>query len=160
EVKSDVRISALSLGATFSTVDSRVRRVANGYTGDLEAGDRMLEVPARTGSITAAMTGMGWSGLVTASRSWDWINYDLVALAGAFSNSTQTDAALVGQQLRSYWLHYNGVTRLRASISRNLFSGLAFTLTGENLLNQQYGEPDNITVVPGRTLSFGLKARL
>jgi iron complex outermembrane receptor protein len=120
----------------------------------------MLEVPARTGSITAALAGIGWSGSVTASRSWDWINYDWVALAGAFSNSSQTDAALVGQQLRNYWLHYNGVTRLRASISRDLFAGLAFTLSGENLLNQQHGEPDNITVIPGRTLSFGLKARL
>jgi iron complex outermembrane receptor protein len=49
---------------------------------------------------------------------------------------------------------------LRASISRNLFRGLGFTLSGENLLDRQHGEPDNITVVPGRTLSFGLKARL
>ena len=120
----------------------------------------MLEVPAKTGSLTAALNGASWTGSLTASRSWDWINYDAVALAGAFSNSAQTDAALVGQQLRNYWLKYAGVTRLRASIGRNLFRGLAFTLSGENLLNRQHGEPDNITVVPGRTLSFGLKARL
>jgi iron complex outermembrane receptor protein len=160
ELKSDVTIAALSLTGTFSTVDSRVRRVARGYTGDLRVGDRMLEVPARTGSLTAALTGGSWNGSLTASRSWDWINYDRVALAGAFSNSTQTDAALVGQQLRNYWLQYSGVTRLRASIGRNLFSGLAFTLSGENLLNRQHGEPDNITVVPGRTLTFGLRAKL
>jgi iron complex outermembrane receptor protein len=160
ELKSDVTFAALSLGGTFSTVDSRVRRVAKGYTGDLRVGDRMLEVPAKTGSLTAALTGASWTGSLTASRSWDWINYDAVALAGAFSNSTQTDAALVGQELRNYWLRYAGVTRLRASIGRNLFRGLAFTLSGENLLNRQHGEPDNITVIPGRTLSFGLKARL
>ena len=160
ELKGDVNVAALSLGGTFSTVDSRVRRVASGYTGDLRVGDRMLEVPAKTGSVTAALTGASWIGSLTASRSWDWINYDEVALAGAFSNSTQTDAALVGQELRNYWLRYAGVTRLRASIGRNLFRGLAFTLSGENLLNRQHGEPDNITVVPGRTLSFGLKARL
>jgi iron complex outermembrane recepter protein len=160
ELKSDVTVAPLSLGGTFSTVDSRVRRVANGYTGDLRVGDRMLEVPARTASITAGLTGASWAGSLTASRSWDWINYDRVALAGAFSNSTQTDAALVGQELRNYWLHYSGVTRLRASIGRDLYRGLAFTLSGENLLNRQHGEPDNVTVVPGRTLSFGLKARL
>ena len=160
ELKSDVTVAALSIGGTFSTVDSRVRRVARGYTGDLRLGDRMLEVPARTGSITAALAGAGWTGFVTASRSWDWINYDGVALAGAFSNSTQSDSALVGQQLRNYWLRYGGVTRLRASIGRNLFRGLGFTLSGENLLNRQHGEPDNITVVPGRTLSFGLRAKL
>jgi iron complex outermembrane receptor protein len=160
ELKGDVTMAALSLAGTFSTVDSRVRRVASAYTGDLRVGDRMLEVPAKTGSLTAALTGASWTGSLTASRSWDWINYDAVALAGAFSNSTQTDAALVGQELRNYWLNYAGVTRLRASIGRNLFRGLAFTLSGENLLNRQHGEPDNITVVPGRTLSFGLKARL
>ena len=120
----------------------------------------MLEVPAKTGSITAALSGVNWAGSLTASRSWDWINYDWVAVAGAFSNSTQADAALVGPQLRNYWLHYDGVTRLRASVGRNLYRGIAFTLSGENLLNRQHGEPDNITVVPGRTLSLGVKARL
>ncbi len=93
-----------------------------------------------------------------ASRSWDWIDYDRIALAGAFSNSTQTDDNLVGQQLRNYWLRYSGVTRLRASLGRKLFRGLSFTLRGDNLLNRQHGEPDNVTVVPGRTLSFGLRA--
>ena len=160
ELKSELNLSALSLGGTFSTVDSRVRRLATGYTGDLQVGDRMLEVPAKTGSITAALSGVNWAGSLTASRSWDWINYDWVALAGAFSNSTQADAALVGPQLRNYWLHYDGVTRLRASVGRNLYRGVAFTLSGENLLNRQHGEPDNITVVPGRTLSLGVKARL
>ena len=158
ELKGDLQLSALTLTGTYSTVDSRVRRVARTYFGDMQVGDRMLEVPARTGSLTASWLGPGWSGSATASRSWDWIDYDRVALAGAFSNSTQSDAQLVGEQLRNYWLRYSGVTRLRASLSRNLFRGLSFTMNGENLLNRQHGEPDNITVVPGRTLSFGLRA--
>ena len=158
EVKGDLQLSALTLTGTYSTVDSRVRRVARSYLGDMQIGDRMLEVPARTGSLAASWLGAGWSGSLTASRSWDWIDYDRVGLAGAFSNSTQSDAQLVGQQLRNYWLQYSGVTQLRASLSRSLFRGLSFTMNGENLLNRQHGEPDNITVVPGRTLSFGLRA--
>jgi len=158
ELKSDLNLGTLALSGTFSTVDSRVKRVATNYIGDLRVGDRMLEVPSKTGSLSAAWTGGGWTSFLVASRSWDWIDYDRVALAGAFSNSTQADAQLVGQQLRNYWLNYSGVTRLRASIGRNLFRGLSFTLSGENLLNRQHGEPDNITVVPGRTLSFGLRA--
>ena len=158
EMKSDVNLGSLTLSGTFSTVDSRVKQVARNYIGDLRVGDRMLEVPAKTGSISAAWAGSGWSSFVVASRSWDWIDYDRVALAGAFSNSTQADAQLVGPQLRSYWLKYGGVTRLRASLGRSLFRGVSFTLSGENLLNRQHGEPDNITVVPGRTLSLGLRA--
>lgn len=157
ELKGDLNISSLALTGTFSTVDSRVKQVAAGYIGDLRVGDRMLEVPARTGSVSATWIGGGWSSSVVASRSWDWIDYDRVALAGAFSNSTQADAELVGQQLRNYWLKYSGVTRLRASVGRNLFRGLSFNVSGENLLNRQHGEPDNVTVVPGRTLSFGLR---
>jgi iron complex outermembrane recepter protein len=158
ELKSDLNLAALTLTGTFSTVDSRVKQVAAGYIGDLRVGDRMLEVPARTGSVSAAWMGGGWTGSAAASRSWDWIDYDRVALAGAFSNSTQADVQLVGQQLRNYWLKYSGVTRLRASVGRALFGGLSLNVSGENLLNRQHGEPDNVTVVPGRTLSFGLRA--
>ena len=158
ELKGDFQLSTLTLSGTYSTVDSRVRRVAAGYIGDMRVGDRMLEVPARTGSLSAAWLGGGWNSSITASRSWDWIDYDRVALAGAFSNSTQTDSQLVGQQLRNYWLRYAGVTRLRATFGRNLFRGLSFSVNGENLLNRQHGEPDNITVVPGRTISVGLRA--
>jgi len=158
ELKTDWTIGALSLGGAYSTVDSRVRRVAPSYLGDLRAGDRMLEVPASTASLVASWTRGGWAGSMAASRSWNWIDYDRIALASAFSSSAQPDAHLVGNELRNYWLRYSGVTRLRASISKMLFRGLSFTMSGENLLNRQHGEPDNITVVPGRTLSLGLKA--
>jgi iron complex outermembrane receptor protein len=160
ELKGDLNIAALTLGGTFSTVDSRVRKVAEGYVGDLRVGDRMPEVPARTGSVSAAWIGKGWTSSLAASRSWDWIDYDRIALAGAFSNSSQSDAQLVGQELRNFWLKYGGVTRLRASVGRSLYRGLSFTLSGENLLNRQHGEPDNVTVVPGRTISVGLRARM
>ncbi|MFL5572021.1 MAG: TonB-dependent receptor plug domain-containing protein [Gemmatimonadaceae bacterium] len=158
ELKSDLNVSSLTLTGTLSTVDSRVRRVLGNYVGDLRAGDRMLDVPSKTGSISAAWTGKAWTTSLNASRSWDWIGYDRIALAGAFSNSTQSDAELVGQELRKYWLKYSGVTRLRASVGRTIFGGLSFSLSGENLLDYQRGEPDNITVVPGRTLTVGLRA--
>jgi len=51
------------------------------------------------------------------------------------------------------------VTRLRANFSRDLFRGLSFMVTGDNLLGQQRGEPDNATIVPGRTVTAGLKAK-
>jgi hypothetical protein len=31
------------------------------------------------------------------------------------------------------------------------------TVIGQNLLNHQRGEPDNITVLPGRTVALGIK---
>jgi iron complex outermembrane receptor protein len=160
ELKSDLNIASLVLNGTFSTVDSRVKQVARGYVGDLRVGDRMLEVPARTGSVSATWIGGGWTSSLAASRSWDWIDYDRIALAGAFSNSAQTDTQLVGQQLRNYWLKYGGVTRLRASVGKSLYRGFSINLSGENLLNRQHGEPDNVTVVPGRTVNIGVRAAM
>lgn len=148
----------LSLAGTFTAVDSRVRKVAATYTGDLRAGDRMLEVPSMTTGLTATWTASSWSSSLSASRASNWINYDRVALAAAFSNSVHTDAELVGAQLRNYWLDYAGVTRVRAMFSRDLRAGMSLVLTGDNLLNQQHGEPDNVTVVPGRALTIGLRA--
>jgi Outer membrane receptor for ferrienterochelin and colicins len=158
ELAGTVSMSKLSVAGTFTEVESRVQKVAATYTGDLRAGDRMLEVPKFTTGVTATWTSALWSSSLTASRASNWVNYDRIALAAAFSNSVHTDAELVGAQLRNYWLQYNGVTRLRATISRNLTPGLSVLLSGDNLMNQQHGEPDNVTIVPGRSLTFGLKA--
>ena len=65
-----------------------------------------------------------------------------------------------GAKLHSYWMRYDGVTRLRASLSRELPRGLGLRLTADNLTNVQRGEPDNITVLPGRTLLLGVSAKI
>jgi iron complex outermembrane receptor protein len=73
--------------------------------------------------------------------------------------TTDTESMhFVGQELRSYWKRYPGVTHLRASASWFLSPGFALTLLGDNLLDRQTGEPDNITVLPGRTFSLGFRA--
>lgn len=158
EIQGSLVRGALSLIGTVSLVDSRVRRVASGYTGDLEPGDRMLQVPARTMSLTATWSGARWSGSVTAYRAEDWINYDRLALARAFRVDSDPSRDLVGPALRPYWLVYSGITHLRATAAWSLGPRLALTLSGDNLLNRQTGEPDNVTVLPGRTLSVGLRA--
>jgi iron complex outermembrane receptor protein len=82
-----------------------------------------------------------------------------VAIANALTSGGLEARDLVGDRLRSYWRDYSGVTRLRANFSRDLFHGLSLVLTGDNLLGQQRGEPDNVTVVPGRTVTAGIKAK-
>jgi len=159
EITNTVDFGRLSLGGSLSLVDSRVQRVASGYTGDLQPGDRMLEVPARTASVSGSWQGKGWFSSLTLARASDWTGYDRVAVAQALTSGGLTPGDFVGDRLRSYWREYAGVTHLRASYSRDLFRGLSFMLTGDNLLGQQRGEPDNATIVPGRTVTAGLKAR-
>jgi iron complex outermembrane receptor protein len=64
----------------------------------------------------------------------------------------------VGPHLRAYWLNYSGQTHLRFASSFTLRPALDLLLNGENLLGGQLGEPDNVTIRPGRTISGGLRA--
>lgn len=151
EMQATLHSGAFALTSTLSLTSSIVARVANGYSGDLMAGDKMLGVPARTASIDASWYASAWSASITATRARSWINYDRLALI-------RQPAPVTGAALRRYWHNYNGFTHLRASFTRDLARGFTLLFTGDNLLGKQLGEPDNLTVVPGRTVSVGVRA--
>jgi iron complex outermembrane receptor protein len=148
----------VSLGGTLSLVDSRVKRIVVGYGGDLRPGDRMLAVPARTATVTAQWNGLGWTGALTAARAWDWINYDRLALARAYAENLVPARDLSGAQLRAFWRPYDGTTDLRAAFSRQVRPGLWLELKADNLLGNQLGEPDDVTIRAGRSFTLGARA--
>lgn len=157
EMQATLARGALSLSGALTLVDSRVRRLAFGYDGDLRPGDRMLEVPARTLGVVAAWTEERWSAAVSAQRAFDWIDYDRVALARAVVSDSIAVEELVGRRLRNFWLEYEGSTWLRLSAGTTLRPGLEARLTLDNLLDRQRGEPDNVSIVPGRTVGVGVR---
>ena len=159
ELESSGSISRLTVTGTLSLVSSRVENVAQGYQGDLRAGDRMLQVPARTGSLNFAWLGDGWTASFGGSRALDWINYDELGLASAYNSGLHSAHDLMGQPLRQYWRRYDGGMRLRAAASHDIRGMFTFEVSGDNLLNYQRGEPDNVTVLPGRTLMTGLRVK-
>jgi iron complex outermembrane receptor protein len=159
EMESSANVARLSVSGTLTFVHSKVEKVAKGYRGDLLAGDRMLQVPARTGSVNLSWLGDRWLTSVSASRALDWINYDELGLATAYLSGTRTAHDLLGQQLRQYWRRYNGGLHVRATASRDVRNMFTFEVTGDNLLNYQRNEPDNMTVTPGRTLMTGVRLR-
>ena len=81
--------------------------------------------------------------------------YDGLALATA----SGVAAPVTGAQLRDFWRTYPGVTRVDLLFTRQLVGALGLTLSGRNLLDVQRGEPDDLTVLPGRTVTAGLTAR-
>jgi hypothetical protein len=159
EVQGALHHGAFGVSGALTTVDSRVRTVAASYLGDLRAGDRMLAVPARTTSLTASWAAARWTTSLGATRADDWVNYDRVALAQAYSG---TDGApgkdVTGARLRSYWRTYSGETHLRFNTARDVGRGLTLLFSGENLLGGQLGEPDNLTIRQGRTITGGVRA--
>lgn len=159
EVEAAWRTGPVSLHGSYATVDSRVRTIRRGYTGELRPGDRVLDVPARTLGLAARLSHAGWHGALQLTRVDDWIGYDRIAATQAFATASRPSADFVGPALRQFWMRYDAVTRVNVSLARALPGGLSLRFTGDNLLDVQTGEPDNITIVPGRTLSLGLRAR-
>lgn len=157
ELQASSTLSQLSLAASLTFVDSRVAQLARNYGGDLRVGDRMLDVPARTASLSASWVATRWSATTMLTRASDWVGYDRVRIGEALRD-TSREQELSGRQLRGYWLNYADVTRLRANVSYKLVRDWSMLLGGENLLNVQRGAPDNATVTAGRTWTIGLKA--
>ena len=159
ELQTTSTLGHWSLLGNASFVDSRVQRVALRYGGELQPGDRMLEVPARTFSLMASYSTPRWTTSWTVARAMDWINYDQLAIARQRSVQGFEPKMITGPRLRSYWREYEGATRLRGNVSYSLKRGFAIVVTGDNLFNFQRGEPDNVTVIPGRTLTAGIRTR-
>lgn len=155
EVESGLLVGRLSVTGTYSLVDSRIRRLASAYSGDLRSGDRMLGVPAWSAGLTGTWTTPRWSSSLTVARASNWVGYDGLTLATA----SATTQPVTGAQLRDYWRNYAGVTRVDMLLTRQLVGALGLTLSGRNLLDVQRGEPDDLTVLPGRTLTAGLTAK-
>ncbi len=159
EFEATGNVARLSATGALTFVDSRVGQLSPTYTGDLREGDRMLQVPATTASFNLAWDAPHWTASVGGSRAFNWINYDELQLADDWLNDSRPMSDLSGVRLRQFWRRYNGGFRLRASLSRDLRRDLSFELTGDNLLNYQRGEPDDITIVPGRTILTGLRLK-
>jgi iron complex outermembrane receptor protein len=159
EFEASAGVGRLSASGTLSLVNSRVTKLAPGYTGDLMTGGRMLEVPARTGGLNLSWLEDRWSASLGGQRALDWINYDQLALSQAFMSGEHAAHEFLGPQLRQYWRRYDGGVRLHFAASRDLRDRFAIEVRGDNLLNYQRGEPDNITVVPGRTIMTGLRIK-
>lgn len=159
ELQGTANVSRLAVTGTMTFVDSRVANLASGYLGDLVAGDRMLQVPARTQSLNLTWTAPRWHLTFGGSRALNWINYDELALAQAWADDTKTAPDLTGARLRQFWRRYDGAAHLRAAASREYRNRFSFEISGENLLNHQSGEPDNITIIPGRTVMTGVQVK-
>ncbi|HEX9483145.1 MAG TPA: TonB-dependent receptor, partial [Gemmatimonadaceae bacterium] len=159
ELQGNYTVGAFSLASALSSVDSRVRKLAHGYNGDLQEGDRILAVPAKTSSFTVSYLDGPWFAALGATRALDWINYDRFNIAVAYTKATYpASREITGPRLRSYWIKYDGDTHLRLTLSRELIRGVSLLMVGDNLLGGQLGEPDNVTIRAGRSITGGLRA--
>ena len=118
----------------------------------LEAGEVSAEW-----RVSTASAGIG--GRAGSHRTPDgWHRIAEMIGEGAEEGAEFRSREPTGERLRMYWREYDGQTHLRLSTSRDLVRGVALLVIGENLIGGQLGEPDNVTIRPGRTVTAGLRA--
>jgi hypothetical protein len=147
-----VRQGTLRFNGTLSLTDSRVRALARTYSGDLEVGDRVPEVPASSGSVA-----LSWDvnrTTVTAGSTYigPWTGYDWSRYVG---DEAQESSEI--NDLRSYWRHYEGIIRPYLSVNHIFRRDMEWFARVDNLTNLQRYERDNLQVTAGRTMTIGVR---
>ncbi len=152
EVEGTARLGALRGSATMSWTDSKVRRLAPNYTGDLRVGDQVPEVPNSAGQawlsydvaairLTAGATYIGsWTG-------YDWLTY----------YSDAANESVLAGSARAYWVRYPELVKPFAMFEGRVSREAALFLRVDNMLNKQLNERDNLQIMPGRSTTIGLK---
>lgn len=169
EFEGTAQVQRLSLAAGLSLVDSRVARVAEGYRGELHAGDRMFDVPASTLTFSAAYLIGPLTFATSAARAADWVETDPqragvmsgVGAANQVSSSADfpytTFSSTLGRPLpTSRNAALTPITRWGASMTYRLHKGLSVVTAGENLLNAQRSVGGGV-MPAGRTVTIGLR---
>jgi iron complex outermembrane receptor protein len=151
EVEGQVRHGNVRANGTFSLTDSRVKALSATYSGDLEVGDRVPEVPSSSGSVSLSWD-VGRATLTVGSvYIGPWTGYDWSQYVGDEAQGDSVNA------LRDYWRDYPSIVRPYLSVSHVLNRDVEWFGRIDNLTNIQRYERDNLQVTAGRTMTMGLR---
>lgn len=140
---------AVSGMAYFTT--SEITRLAPSYTGDLEPGDRVPEVPEAVGSVSLRYAAGGFSAEVGGSWLGPWVGFDYAAVALAVAGQTP-----VRLSDREYWVEYPTVFRPWIAASWRVGRVAAF-LRMDNPANTAAFIRDNFAPPLGRVAAAGFE---
>ncbi|MFN8581103.1 MAG: TonB-dependent receptor [Gemmatimonadaceae bacterium] len=152
EMEGAARLGPIRAGLSFALTDSRVRALAETYSGDLAVGDRVPEVPQSSGSLS--LTWDHGSAHVTVGSSYigPWTGYDWLAFYGGEVGSLPQRASL-----RQYLVQYPALMKPYVAISQALTSNIEWFARVDNVSNTQRNERDNLQITSGRTTTVGLR---
>lgn len=135
--------------AYFTT--SEITRLATTYTGDLEPGDPVPEVPEAVGSAALRYAVGGFSAELGASWLGKWIGFDYRAVVAAAAGQTP-----VRLSDREYWVEYPSVLRPWIAASWRTGRWSAFVRI-DNPANDPAVVRDNFAPPLGRVAAAGFE---
>jgi len=142
----------VTLKGTFATTKSVMHKRSPSYTGDIQIGDKMLEVPKYNGALTLTYSFSRGALALTATHVGPWKNYDWLALYGYYFGGDPYRGSM-----RDYWMDYDGVTKFSLNTSFSVTPRVQAYLLGDNLTNNVGKERDNTTTDKPRSILFGLR---
>ena len=152
EIEAQARHGNLRGNFTLSLTDSRVRALGRFYSGDLEVGDRVPEVPSSSGSASLSWDVSRTSFTLGGVYIGEWTGYDWSRYVGDEAQESEEI-----NDLRSYWRNYPGILRPYVSVSHIISRDMEWFGRIDNLTNVQRFERDNLQVTAGRTMTIGLR---
>ena len=156
EVEGIARWGPTTWEGWWALQDSKVRRLADDYEGELQVGDVPLEVPRQSVGASVQWVVGRFTASAALSSVGPWINYDGASLLDAVRVDGPRRPL---PSLRAFWRRYPAVTNADASLTWAFAHGSAY-LTATNLANVQTAYRSNAIVTPGRAMRAGLDLRL
>ena len=152
ELEAGARWRRVTLTGLLYVTDSELRRRARGYTGELQPGDDLLEVPKAVGAASLrydigrlrAEAGGTWLG--------GWTGYDWAALL-----AVDQGQAPARPTIRDYWMRYPGVFRPYVSASVGFGGDWSAFIRIDNPGKTASLIRDNVSPPLGRTTLLGIE---
>ncbi len=151
EFEAGMRWRRVAVTGLFYLTDSEVRELAPRYTGDLEPGDQLLEVPSNVGALSVRYDGGRFQAEIGGSWLGPWIGYDWTAL-----KASSTGTAPIRARVRDYWEEYPGVLRPYVALGYRVAGDVSAFMRVDNPANDASLIQDNLSPRLGRSTLVGL----
>jgi outer membrane receptor protein involved in Fe transport len=153
ELEAGFRWRRLEASGLLYRTESRVEKLAAGYSGYLRVGDEPPELPNAAGALRLAYALPTVQVAIGASYLGPWKGYDWAGLVSdAAAGSTLPSAG-------NYVIRYPSVIKPYLTLSVDVSRQLTAFSTVDNLFNQVRFERHNGSPPPGRSLLVGLELR-
>lgn len=152
EFEGSGRAGPLRADIIYSLTNSRVKALSGSYTGDLNVGDRVPEVPANSGHASLTWEFPRLRATLGTSYIGPWTGYNWVDYYGGELGLSQARPLL-----RSYWVRYPSLTKPFAGVTFAMMRDAEWYLRVDNISNEQRNERDNLQITAGRTATLGFR---
>jgi outer membrane receptor protein involved in Fe transport len=152
EIDGGMQWRHLSAAGRINLVRSRVAELSPTYTGEFEAGDTPLEVPASMASMALRYQRGATRLEIGATWLGPWTGYDWRLI-----QRVEAGQSPLRDRVRDYWLDYDGVLRPFAGVTWDLTPTLALGARVEWPASSGAVIRDNLTPAVGRTMTVGVR---